>query len=88
MTTPLMGRWWLVKGHVQKNSKNILSLGTLRGDKIGGCPIDSDKILQEQGRGTYDYKAEKEKDVIIIKWVDNKCVLLGGTAYGVEPTVL
>lgn len=69
-----------------KNSMKILSLGTLRADRIGGCPIDSDKILQKQGRGTYDYKADKEKGVIVIKWVDNKCVLLGGTAYGVEPT--
>ncbi|KAG5884022.1 hypothetical protein JTB14_014797 [Gonioctena quinquepunctata] len=69
-----------------KNSMNILRLGTLRADRIGGCPIDRDKILQKQGRGTYGYKDDKEKSVIIIKWVDNKYVLLGGTAYGVELT--
>lgn len=69
-----------------KDNMNILSLGTLRSDRIAGCPIETDKILSKQGRGSFDYKADMNKGVIIIKWVDNKCVLLGSTLFGINPT--
>lgn len=68
-----------------KNNMNIYSLGTLRSNRIAGCPIETDKILLKQGRGQYDYKTDKGKGVIIVKWVDNKAVLLGSTLYGIEP---
>lgn len=68
-----------------KDKMKILSLGTLRGNRIGGCPIETDKILSKQGRGKFDFKSDKEKGVIVVKWVDNKCVLLGSTLYGIEP---
>ena len=68
-----------------KNEMNIYSLGTLRSNRIDGCPIETDKVLQKQGRGSFDFKSDKEKGIIIVKWIDNKAVLLGNTLYGVEP---
>lgn len=68
-----------------KNKMNIYSLGTLRSNRIAGCPIDTDKVLQKQGRGKYDYKTDKDKGIIVTKWVDNKPVLLGSTLHGIEP---
>lgn len=50
-----------------KNNMNIYSLGTLRSNRIAGCPIETDKILLKQGRGQYDYKTDKGKGVIIVK---------------------
>ncbi|KAJ8935865.1 hypothetical protein NQ314_012609 [Rhamnusium bicolor] len=60
---------------------NIYSLGTLRGNRIAGCPIETDKVLKKQGKGKYDYKIDKDKGLIIVKWVDNKVVL-----FGIKPT--
>ena len=68
-----------------KNKMNIYSLGTLRSNRIAGCPIETDKVLQKQRRGSFDFKSDKEKGIIIVKWIDNKAVLLGSTLYGVEP---
>nr|CAH7728804.1 unnamed protein product [Callosobruchus chinensis] len=33
-----------------KHNMNIRSLGTLRPNRIGGCPIETDKILTKQGK--------------------------------------
>nr|CAH7765407.1 unnamed protein product [Callosobruchus chinensis] len=68
-----------------KHNMNIRSLGTLRPNRIGGCPIETDKILTKQGRGSFDFKTDVTQGVTVIKWVDNKCVLLGSTLYGVNP---
>ena len=69
-----------------KQNLNIRSLGTLRSNRIAGCPIEVDKVLIKQGRGTFDYKSDIIQGITVIKWVDNKCVLLGSTIYGVNPT--
>lgn len=66
-----------------KNS--ILSLGTFRSNRIAGCPLDSDKVLMKRQRGSYVYKADKGKGIILVKWLDNKCALLGSTFTGIEP---
>jgi hypothetical protein len=63
----------------------ILSLGTVRSNRFAGCPIETDKILMKQGRGKFNYKTDSEKDIIIVKWMDNKCVLIGSTKYGIQP---
>lgn len=68
-----------------RDKMNIRSLGTLRSNRIAGCPIETDKVLQRQGRGNFDYKADTQKGLIIVKWVDNKPVLLGSTVHGIEP---
>nr|CAH7715737.1 unnamed protein product [Callosobruchus chinensis] len=68
-----------------KHNMNIRSLGTLRPNRIGGCPIETDKILTKQGRGSFDFKTDVTQVVTVIKWVGNKCVLLGSTLYGVNP---
>ncbi|KAF2888569.1 hypothetical protein ILUMI_17604 [Ignelater luminosus] len=51
---------------------NIFSLGTIRPNRTGSCALESDRSLQKRGRGKYDYKSNG--NVIITKWVDNKCV--------------
>lgn len=57
----------------------------MRRNRIAGCPIETDKVLQKQGRGSFDYKLDKDKGLIIANWVDNKTVLLGSTTFGIEP---
>ncbi|KAJ8914848.1 hypothetical protein NQ315_014861 [Exocentrus adspersus] len=56
----------------EKNEWN--SLGTLCSNRIAGCPIEPDKVMLKQGRGKYDYKTDREKGLIIVKWADNKAV--------------
>ncbi|CAH1967978.1 unnamed protein product [Acanthoscelides obtectus] len=67
-----------------KHRFNIYSLGTLRNNRLNGCQLISDKELLKKGRGKYDYKSTN-RECIIVKWADNKCVLIGSTIHGVSP---
>lgn len=68
-----------------KVNMDILSLGTLRKNRIQGCPLLSDKDLKKRGRGSYDHR-KNEDSVIVVKWIDNKAVCLASTAGGIRPT--
>jgi len=57
----------------------ILSLGTIRKQHLRGCPLNEDKKLMKQPRGTYEYLCDKSKKVIILKWLDNKVVSLASS---------
>lgn len=65
---------------------NILSLGSLRINRICICPIETDKVLHKQRRESYDYKADTRKGLSVVKWVDNKAVLLCTILHGIGPT--
>ena len=68
-----------------KENMDILALGTLRKNRIEGCPLLSDKDLKKRGRGSYDHRINGE-GIIVVKWVDNKAVCLASTAGGIRPT--
>ena len=44
----------------------------------------SEKDLKKEGRGSYDYRTDQNTDTHLLKWFDNKCVLLGSTYSGVK----
>lgn len=67
-----------------KENMNLLSLGTMRSNRLGGCPLIDDKTLLKSGRGSVDYKSY-QNELILLKWADNKCVIIGSTACGIEP---
>lgn len=68
-----------------KDTYGILSLCTIRSNRIAGCNLESDKILLKRGRGVFVFRSDGEKGIIVVKWVDNKCVLLASTFCGINP---
>ena len=64
---------------------NIDSLGTVRKNRIKGCPLDEDKVMQKRGRGFYDYRNDSKTGLILVKWVDNKVVTLVSSFCGIQP---
>ena len=67
-------------------SMGILVTGTFRSNKLAGCPLMVEKDLKKQGRGSFDYRTDQNFGTHLIKWYDNKCVILGSTFSGVECT--
>ncbi|KAK3907167.1 PiggyBac transposable element-derived protein 3, partial [Frankliniella fusca] len=67
-----------------KDDMNILSLGTVKANRTGKCPLMSDAQLADQGRGSYDYR-KNEDNIFVVKWADNKCVCLASTKVGLSP---
>ncbi|KAJ8890862.1 hypothetical protein PR048_010371 [Dryococelus australis] len=60
----------------------ILALGTIRGNRLRGCMVPTDKTVS---LGTSLQKVDNEKNVVVLKQVDNKEVLLASNFVGIEP---
>lgn len=54
----------------------ILSLGTVRKDRLRDCPLESDKKLKKDGRGSFDQRVDNDSHIVVVKWYDNKSVTL------------
>lgn len=67
-----------------ENSLSISANGTFRSNRIEKWPLLTDKELLKQGRGSVDFRTHDNK-IILLKYADNKCVIMGSTIYGVEP---
>ena len=61
----------------------IFATGTFRSNRIENCLLIPDKLLKKEGRGSTDHRTYKNK-FILIKYSDNKCVIVGSTKYGLE----
>lgn len=64
---------------------HIKSLGTIRKARVRGCPLQDDKALTKNGRGSVDQQTDKNSGVTMVKWVDNKVVCLCSNFVGVQP---
>ncbi|KRX22152.1 PiggyBac transposable element-derived protein 1 [Trichinella nelsoni] len=63
----------------------ILSCGTIRPNRLRGCPPLSEKDLKSSGRGAYDSRTDAENGIIAVAWYDNRHVLPTSTYIGVKP---
>ena len=68
------------------SKRKIHATSTLRVDRTRKCPLMSRKELLKKGRGSYDFRLEKESGVLVCEWFDNKVVLMGSNTHGVKPT--
>lgn len=46
--------------------------GTLRSDRVQYCPLKNQKELQEEGRGSFDFRTAE--NVMLVRWADNSVV--------------
>ena len=65
----------------------ILVTATARSDRWEKCPLQADKALKQQGRGSHDYRTDMNWGIILIKWLDNKCVHVCSTYVNPEESV-
>ena len=68
------------------SKRGVHATSTLRVDRRRKCPLMSRKELLKKGRGSYDFRLEKESRVLVCEWFDNKVVLMGSNTHGVKPT--
>ncbi|XP_023312460.1 piggyBac transposable element-derived protein 3-like, partial [Anoplophora glabripennis] len=56
----------------------LFSLGTLRSNRIRDCKLEDDKSLKNRGRGSFSQQVSNELNakLAVVKWFDNKAVLL------------
>lgn len=61
----------------------IWATGTIRANRLQGCPLKTDKQLKQEGRGSFDAKVTEEGDVTVVRWQDNGVVNVASTFVGV-----
>lgn len=78
--------WFTSHSLISKlKSVGIWSIGTVRNNRLRGCTFKTDRQLQEEGRGAYDYRTEIESGVFALKWFDNRNVHFASSYVGREP---
>ena len=56
-------------------SQNILAVGTICLNRLGGCSMDENKSLQKKSdHGSMDYGMNNNSGIIMVKWVNNSVV--------------
>ncbi|XP_064597896.1 piggyBac transposable element-derived protein 3-like [Liolophura sinensis] len=63
--------------------KGILSLGTIKANRLMGCALKNEKQLGH--RGASDTKVSAEGDICVVRWLDNGVVTLESTMAGDQP---
>ena len=82
-----MDNWFSTLPHLSKlKTMGILSIATFRSNRLGGCPLMSKKDLRKRVRGSFDYWTDYNTRTHLLKWFDNKCVVVGSSFAGVECT--
>ena len=59
---------------------------TIRGNRLNGAPLVYETDLKKQGRGSVSSVYEKNRNIVLVRWFDNKSVTLISSYVGLEPT--
>ena len=79
------GNWFTMLGLLhQFRSKGIHAVGTIRLNRLRGCPLDANKDLIKNVRGTMNYRSDSNSGIMTVKWIDNSMVNLASNFVGVE----
>ncbi|KAF2888687.1 hypothetical protein ILUMI_17486 [Ignelater luminosus] len=76
-----------VKLLVDLRKKGYRATGTLRNNRILNTPLLSPKTIEKRNRGSHDYAFHGENEELLVRWNDNKCVIMATNYNTVEPMV-
>ncbi|KAG0430559.1 hypothetical protein HPB47_022585 [Ixodes persulcatus] len=62
-----------------KQKKGIRALGTIRPQRLRNCTLKDDKTPKNEGRGSYDFRSDKDSGITVVKWLDTKPVHFAST---------
>ena len=65
--------------------KGVGATGTIRANRIEGCPIADLKQVSKLPRGSYDYRMDTANKVEVVRWHDNSIVTMASNRYGTKP---
>lgn len=69
--------------HYLREKYGILSLGTIRSNRLRGLKIEAS--TKKTIRGTSVEKADNDKKIVVVRWSDRKDVILASSFVGKEP---
>ena len=57
--------------------KGLPAIGTMRENRTAKCPLADEKTLKSEGRGSKDCKFDATNKITVVKWLDNRPVIIG-----------
>ncbi|XP_029973972.1 piggyBac transposable element-derived protein 3-like [Salarias fasciatus] len=70
---------------VELKKMGILTVASINRNRLRGCTLKSDKEFSKVGRGAYEVKYEVTSGMAIVKWNNNKEVLLASSFIDPDP---
>ena len=71
---------------VELKARNLNATCTVRANRSRKCPMLCEKDLKKKGRGSFDFRIDEDKSVLICEWYDNKMVTVASNVHSVNPT--
>ncbi|CAG0903911.1 unnamed protein product [Cyprideis torosa] len=68
-------------------SEGIGSTGTMRQNRLKGCPLKSVAAMKTVARGSMSVVVEMNSGIYIVRWNDNAPVTIASTVHGTKPMV-
>ena len=65
--------------------KGFLATGTMGDNRLKKCPLKDSKQMKKESRGSYDYRFDATNEILIVRWMDNKCIQLVPTMIQSNP---
>ncbi|KAL2083481.1 hypothetical protein ACEWY4_021254 [Coilia grayii] len=70
-------------GETRKYCQDIQAAGTARVCRFANPPLKADKEMSKKGRGSHDEVRSRDGKVVLVKWFDNRSVVLASNFVGV-----
>lgn len=68
-----------------RNEMGLLSLGTIRKDRLRNCRLTNDKDMKKKGRGAFEVVCDNTKRLAVTKWVDSQCIHIASSFCAQDP---
>ena len=62
----------------------VLAVGTVRANRLEGWPLEQNKAIEKQDRGSMDYGVDLNTGLFMVRWMDNSIVQLASNFVGIE----
>ena len=71
---------------IKLHSFGILATTIFRSNRISLCSLTRNNDLKSEGRASFDYRVDLNSSLRVVKYYDNKVVVLGSTYSSVQST--
>lgn len=63
--------------------RNIFAAGTIRINRFSNPPLPADNVMKKSGRGTFAEVTNRDQNIFVTKWFDNKPIHMASNFVGV-----
>lgn len=70
---------------VDLKKQGYRATGTIRENRTKKCPLRSTKEMKKEDRASYDYRFDKQNEILLVKWKDNSVCTMATNYDNIEP---